>query len=380
MNTDWTEIRNQFELPHGTIFLNNGSFGPSPTPVLDAVAEGVRQIDSHPGEQLNAYRTYRDEAKQVLGRFVGMQPEDFVFVTNVTVGMNMIARGLRTLQEGDEILTTNQEYGAVNNIWRFVARKRGADIRTVEIPTPPQDPGEIVDLITTGMTDRTRVIYFSHITTTTGLVTPAAEICRIARDRGILSAVDGAHAPGMIPLNVADLGCDFYTGNCHKWLCAPKGTGFLWASPDAQKLLDPFIVGWGWNEEEETFLGNFENPGTHCIALPAAVAAAVRFQEEIGTEKIEAKDRELTAYGRERMCALPGVRLLTPDRPDMSCALTAFALPPTDSQTLRQSLATAGIIIPNDPREGHTWMRLSTHVYNLKEEIDRLIDVIGPPA
>ena len=370
---DWEGIRSQFELPEGAVYLNNGSFGPCPRPVLDAAAAYLRDIDSHPGAMLGTYWGKLQEAKKRLGTFAGMDPEDFVFVTNVTVGMNIISRGLQVFEEGDEILTTDQEYGAVNNAWEFMARTRKLSIRTVDIPSPPVSAEQIVDIIKSGFTDRTRVLYFSHITTTTGLIFPVREICAAARERGILTAVDGAHAPGMIPIDIPALGADFYTGNCHKWLCAPKGTGFLWVGKDVQDQLDPFIVGWGWNRENDTFLGNFENPGTHCSALPVAVGDAVAFQEGIGKERIAARGRELTAYGREVIGSIiPGTRILTPEGPRLSNSLTAFALPAVDPERLREELSRRRIIIPNGPRNGSTWLRLSTHVYNTREEIDLL--------
>ena len=358
------------------MYLNNGSFGPCPKPVLDATAAYLRDIDSHPGAMLGEYWGKLKGAKKRLGSFVAMDPDDFVFVTNVTVGMNMISRGLRMLEEGDEILTTSQEYGAVNNAWEFVARKRKLVIRTAVVPAPPESAEQIVEIIKASFTDRTRVLYFSHITTTTGLILPVKEICAAARERGILTAVDGAHAPGMIPLDVPGLGADFYTGNCHKWLCAPKGTGFLWARKDAQDKLDPLVVGWGWDRENDTFLGNFENPGTHSSGLPVAVGDAVAFQEAIGKEIIAARGRELTAYGRDALEGIYGTRGLTPSVPGMSNSLTAYALPLGDHEKLKRELEKRNIIIPNGPREDHTWLRLSTHVYNTREEIDLLVEAL----
>ena len=335
---DWDNIRKRFELPEGTVYLNNGSFGPCPRPVLDAAAAYMRDIDSHPGGMLGEYWGKLKDAKKRLGSFAAMDPEDFVFVANVTVGMNMISRGLRMFEEGDEILTTNQEYGAVNNAWEFLARKRNLVIRTAEIPSPPESAEQIVDIIRASFTPRTRLLYFSHITTTTGLILPVREICDAARERGILTAIDAAHAPGMIPIDVPSLGADFYTGNCHKWLCAPKGTGFLWARKNVQDLLDPFVVGWGWDRENDTFLGNFENPGTHCSALPVAVGYAVAFQEGIGKDLIAARGRELTSYGRQVLSGITGARNLTPDTPGLSNSLTAYALPLVDPEKLKGEL------------------------------------------
>ena len=373
-NTYWLNIRGQFELPEDLVYLNNGSFGPSPRPVLDAVTKYIREVDANPGQNLGVYWSKLGEAKRKFGAFAGIEPADFVFITNLTVGMNMISHGLHDLGIGDEVLTTDQEYGAVNNAWEFASRKAGFTIVKARIPTPTEDTGQILDGIERAITPRTKALYFSHITTSTGLIMPVAEICAIARKRSIITAVDGAHAPGMIPLDIQSLGCDLYTGNCHKWLCAPKGTAILWASPEAQRRLDPFIVGWGWKRDEETFLGNFENPGTHSIALPVAVGDAVDFQLSIGRDRIANRGRELAAYVRERIGSIPGAIPLV--APELACSLTAFTLPGMDKDRLTEALKKRRIIVPNRATSEDTWLRVSTHVYNFPHEVDVLREAL----
>ena len=203
---------------------------------------------------------------------------------------------------------------------------------------------------------------------------PVAEICALARSHHILTAVDGAHAPGMIPLDVQSLGCDFYTGNCHKWLCGPKGTAFLWAKPEHQHRLDPFVVGWGWKRDDETFLGNFENPGTHCIALPVAVGEAVDFQLAVGREHVARRGRELAKIVREIIGAIPGAEPLVPA--ELTCSLTAFSLPAMDQERLNQALKKRGIIVPNRVSAEDTWLRVSTHIYNMPFEVETLRDAL----
>lgn len=372
----WNSVRDEFPLPRQTVYLNNGSFGPCPGSVIDATVEHIRMLDSNPGENFGPLWARHRESKELLGEFGGMQPNDFVFVTNVTVGMNMIARGLNVLQKGDEVLTTDQEYGAVNNIWEFVSRKRGLTIKRIEIPQPPEGPQDIVDRFRAAISPATRVIYCSHITTTTGLIMPVGEICALARENDIITAIDGAHAPGMIPFNVGSVGCDFYTGNCHKWLCAPKGTGFLYAAPASQALLDPFIVGWGWDPDNESFIGNFERPGTHSVALPAGVGAAIEFQKRIGRDRIAARGRELAAYGRAMFDDIAGAKLITPDREDMSCSLSTFLIPPSPEGKLKAELKARNIIIPAWTNADGGRIRLSTHFYNMPNEIDLLGEAV----
>ncbi|HKJ85289.1 MAG TPA: aminotransferase class V-fold PLP-dependent enzyme, partial [Spirochaetia bacterium] len=234
--TDWDAIARRYSIPSGIAYLNNGSFGPVPTAAIEASVALLRDLESNPQEYLAAYRERTPGVKASLGTFLGMRAEDFVFVTNVTVAMNMIARGLRSLAPGDEILLTDQEYGAVDKTWQFVAAKRGASIARAPLPAPARTPGELYDAVVSAITPRTRIISISHITSPTGVILPVRAVCAEARRRGVLTAVDGAHAPGMIPLDIESFGADFYAGNCHKWLGAPKGVGFLWVSPQAQSL------------------------------------------------------------------------------------------------------------------------------------------------
>ncbi len=379
-SNDWDAIARRYSIPPGIAYLNNGSFGPVPTAAIEASVSLLRDLESNPQEYLAEYRERTPGVKADLGDFLGMRAEDFVFVTNVTVAMNMVARGLRSLKPGDEILLTDQEYGAVDKTWQFVASRRGAHIVRAALPAPATTPGELYDAIVSAITPRTRVISISHITSPTGVILPVRAICAEARRRGVLTAVDGAHAPGMIPLDVELLGADFYAGNCHKWLGAPKGVGFLWASPQAQALLDPLIVGWGWDPEHESFLGNFENPGTHNPALYLAVGNCLELQREIGPEAIAARGRELAAYARERVLGIPGVQPKTPSTADLSGSLQAFDLPPLPDKDLGALMRERRIIVvvaPGGASDGNgIRLRVSTHVHNNREHVDRMVDVL----
>jgi isopenicillin-N epimerase len=372
----WQEVRRQFLIPAEDTYLNNGSFGPAPRQVLEAVTYWMEKLEANPTVRGGMLRGERKRVKESLGTFVGMRPEDFVFVTNVTVGMNIIARGLQNLKPGDEILTTDQEYGAVRKIWEFVSARRGATIKTVELPTPPRSAEEIVGRIEKGISESTRILVFSHITTTTGLVMPVQEICALARRHGVSTAVDGAHAPGMIPFEVASLGCDYYTGNCHKWLCAPNGTGFLWVREAAQPSLDPLVVSWGWKEGEETFLGNFEDPGTHSLPLTAAVGAAVAFQEQIGRSRIARRGGELAAYARKRLLELDGVVPLTATGTPLAASMATYRLPKLEGTLLQDTLREHRIAIPAWMGDEGGRIRVSTHLYNSTEDVDTLVGVL----
>jgi isopenicillin-N epimerase len=376
---DWATVRALYMMPAGVIYLNNGSVGPSPRPVFEALVRYMQQLEENPSVYAAQYDRMLNEVKPKLAAFLGARPECTAIVMNLTWAMNVVSRGIRGLAAGDEILTTDQEYGAVNNAWEYAAGRQGLLIRRVGIPSPPESPRQIVAIIEKGITSRTRVIYVSHITSSTGLVMPVKEICALARARGVLSVIDGAHAPGMLSVDIEDIGCDFYAGNCHKWLCAPKGTAFIAAHPRSWDRLEPFLVGWGWTKDRpETFIGNIENPGNHNTAIPNAIGDAIDFQLSIGKQRIETRGKELAEYGMEIFTRLPGVKLLTPRDPAMRGSMAAYTLPPLeDGEKLKIALRARGLLVPAgaDPTGGR--MRISTHIYNSKEELDLLDEALS---
>jgi isopenicillin-N epimerase len=376
--TDWNKVRSLYMVPADIVYLNNGSFGPAPRAVFDALVRSMKQLEENPNvfeEQLSRVLTV---VVPKLAAFVGAAP-DFVAVgMNLTWGMNVISRGIRGLAPGDEILTTNQEYGAINNAWDFAAIQKGLVIKTVDIPVPPETPERIVKIIEAGITAKTRLIYVSHITTSTGLVLPVKKICAMARAHGILTAIDGAHAPGMIQVDVGDIDCDFYAGNCHKWLGAPKGTAFIAAHPRSWDKLDPYQVGWGWTKgATETWEGNFERPGVHNTALPLGIGEAVDFQLSIGKKEIEARGRELAEKGKDMFARFPGVKLLTSRDPAMCGSMAAYSLPPVqDGNKLARVLKERKIVIPAGADSTGGRMRISTHIFNSTKDLDALAEAL----
>jgi isopenicillin-N epimerase len=375
---DWSRVRASYLLPPEVIYLNNGSVGPCPRPVFEALSAYMLQLEENPsvyGEQFD--RMVR-VVKPKLAAFVGSQPDCTALVMNLTFGMNVFSRGIRGCAPGDEILCTDQEYGAVNHAWEYSAARQGLSLTRVVIPTMPESPRQIVESIERGITRRTRVIYCSHITSSTGLVLPVKEICAMASAAGILTAIDGAHAPGMLGLDIQDIGCDFYAGNCHKWLCAPKGTAFIAAHPRSWDRLEPFLVGWGWaKDRQETFAGNFENPGIHNTAIPNAVGDAVDFQLSIGKDLIEARGRELAEYGKDLFTKLPGVTLLTPRDPALCGSIAAYTLPALEEPArLVDALRSRGLIVPAGADASGGRMRVSTHIYNSTAELDLLSEAL----
>ena len=374
---DWKAMRGSFVIPEGIAYLNTGTAGACAVPVFEKMVAWQRRVEGNPMVEFYALHAEAIGAtKARLAAFVGTSPANVVFVTNVTLGMNMLAAGIRGLEPGDEILSTNTEYGAVDRIWECAAERRGLTIRRVALPLVPESHDQIVQAFERGIGPRTRLVYFCHVTTG-GVVMPAQRICRLARERGVLTAIDGAHAPGMVPVDLDAMGCDYYTGNGHKWLCAPKGTGFLYAAPAVQARLAPFIVGWGWTRGQETFLGNFENPGVHNPAPFLGLGEAVDFMRDIGLDAVMARGRALAGRARECLTAIEGVRSLAPAAAEFSCPMANYLLPAGVAEArLRQALARDGLIVVLAPEGDRLRLRVSTHLYNTEAEIEQLADVI----
>ena len=259
--------RDPFLLDPEIVYLNHGAFGACPRPVFDVYQEWQRELEREPVELFE--RRLRHElarVREALGAYVGAPANDLALVLNATAGMNAVLRSL-PLAAGDEILTTEHEYGAIELLLAFVAERTGARVVRAS--------GVDADAIWAAATPRTRVLVASHVTSPTALVLPVEELCRRAREADVLSVVDGAHGPGQVPLDLERLGADFYAGNCHKWLCAPKGAGFLYARPERQPLVQPLVIGWGYDESAFALSHDWES--TRDPAAYLAVPAAIEF-------------------------------------------------------------------------------------------------------
>jgi isopenicillin-N epimerase len=396
---DWDALREQILLDPTIINLNTGSFGPLPRPVFDRVTELRRWLAAEPTHFfVRQAPPLLWNARERLAAFLGTAPQRLVFTSNVSAAINLVASGLSIASPG-EILLTDHEYRAMHWVWERVGQKRGLTIRTFPLPTMATDPAEIVDAAKQAMTPQTRLFFFSNVLSPTGLVLPASELCAVARRRGIVTVVDGAHAPAMIPLNVSQVGADFYTGNCHKWLLAPTGVGFLVIGPGSEDRLEPLHVSWGYRPNEyplgeqdaarrdpdgKDAFGStprtrfLEFEGTRDICPWLTVPEAIDFQARIGVESIQKHIAKLSTYTRDRIGNL-GLKLATPAVPGMHGSMTAFELPmkgPAMAAGLRQAIWKHRIEVPIVERPDRLLLRVSTHFYNTREEVDRLAEVV----
>lgn len=391
---NWVAARKRIILDPTVTMLNTGSFGPLPEPVFDRATELRRRLAAGPTDFfVRQVPPLLWEARERAAAFLGAAPTRLVFTSNVSAAINLVASGLKLNAPG-EILMSDHEYGAMIWCWERVGQRQGLTIRTFPLPTMTTDPAEIVASAVSAMTSRTRLLFFSHVLSPTGLVLPAKELCAEARRRGILTVVDGAHAPVYIPLNVNEVNADFYTGNLHKWLLAPSGAGFLVIGPGNEDRLQPLHVSWGYHADKYPIgevmqsagpdardaygstprIRFLEFEGTRDICPWLAVPAAIDFQSEFGFDNVRARIAELGAYTRRVIGSL-GLPLAT--SPVLGGAMTAFELPTgTSASTLRKELWARRVEIPVIERPDRLLIRVSHHFYTTAAEIDRLAEVL----
>jgi len=374
------DLRALFLLREGVVFLNHGSFGACPRPVFAAYQAWQRELEEEPVEFLDRrIDGLLAHARSALGRLLGADPLDLVFVPNATTAMNIVARSL-PLGPGDEVLSTDHEYGAVDRMWRLVCAERGARLVRAEISLPVRSPHEVADRIWAYVTPRTRVLSVSHITSPTAVEFPVAELVARARGRGILTVVDGAHAPGQIPLNLADLGADFYAGNCHKWMMAPKGAGFLWARRDAQQLLKPLVISWGGESAKgpgpSPFLDDHGWQGTRDISPFLAVPDAIRFLEEHGWDSVRARCRALVEEFTAAVKEL-GLEPASAGPQPWPLQMRAYRLPPCDGRALQRRLFERWRIeVPVIAWNDRFLLRVSVQGYNTEGDLEALLGAL----
>lgn len=368
-----------FQLRDDITFLNHGSFGACPRPVFAVYQQWQRELEADPVDFFaRRLRPLLAEARGQLATFLGTQADHVVFVPNATFGLNIIAQSL-VLNADDEILSTNHEYGAVDRTWTYVCERQGARLVHQRLELPFGDATDIVEQLWAGVTPRTRIISLSHITSPTALRFPIKAICERARDAGILTVIDGAHAPGQIDLALDDLHADFYVGNCHKWLCAPKGSGFLYAHPARQALLEPLVVGWGWRAHTpgpSLFLDYFEQLGTNDLSAYLSVPAAIDFQAQHDWQQVRADCHTLLADAQQQICALTGLAPIS-EGDQWWTQMCSIPLPPECDQTLGQQLwEKYQIEVPIVQWEGQTFIRVSIQAYNTPSDVATLVGAL----
>jgi isopenicillin-N epimerase len=369
----WSELRKQYLIPADELYLNNGTVGSSPAPVLRAVFEGYEKC-----EQLNeadpedypiwGYGPW-NEFRDPLAAFVGCNRDEIALLRNATEANNYIANGI-DMKPGDEVLMTDQEHPGGEHPWNLRAKRYGIVVKKITLPKPIINHAHVVDLISANLTARTKVLFFSHITTVTGVVLPAKELCAVARGKGVISAVDGAHVPGMMRLNLHDMGCDLYSASPHKWLQAPKGSGFLYVRDEMIDRLWSTIATEGW-DEPKLRAERFQRIGSSNVPALWGLRASIQLANDIGMDRIERRHRQLGDYMLNAMVRRGGTSWTSPD-PSMRCAITTVNVPSIVRMDLENWMWKEKKIRirGGDPSK----LRLSTPYYLSKQDIDRFLE------
>lgn len=376
----WRTLRDQFPLSREFTYLNNGTMGPSPYPVLERFKMAIDDTNIKA-----AYGGGKEEALSALARFTGAQKEELAITHNVTEGINIVCWGLK-LKKRDEIIITDQEHVGNGLPWLHRALMHGLKLKVI---SPAATADETLDRFRKAITKRTKVIAVPHIPCTTGQILPAKQICALAKEKGIFSFIDGAHGPGMLKLDLHDMGCDAYASCCHKWMLAPKGTGFLYVKKEKLDSVQAYHVGgyssgnWDLLSHPPTLEGLVPTAhryfyGTQSAALYHGIAASVEFHEKIGIEKVQDRILGLGKYMQQSLLNLGDkhLEMLTPVEDISRGAVVAFRLRNHPFQKIVDQCRKDGFIIRGVPENNINCIRVSTHIYNSETEIDAFVEQI----
>jgi isopenicillin-N epimerase len=372
----YSYLKSQFLLRNDITFLNFGSFGACAKPIFQQYQAYQLELEQEPVQfiTVNGLK-YLKQSREALANYIHCNGDDVVFVTNPSYAVNIIAKSLN-LQAGDEVLTTNIEYGACDKTWNYYCDKAGAKYIRQHIEFPVASKEDFIEQFCKGFNSKTKLVFISHITSATGLRLPVEEICKIAREKGIMVFVDGAHAPGQIPLDITALDVDIYTGACHKWMLAPKGCSFLYVKKEHQHLFDPLIVSWGYKAampSHSPFLDYHQMQGTRDFSAFLTIPAAIKFMEENNWNQVAASCRKLTKDNAARFCALLNATPLTPINDDFIVQLYSTTIKTSEPETLQRLLFEKyHIEIPVMRQDNRILIRYSVQAFNSQEDLDKL--------
>lgn len=368
----WGELRKLFLIPEQEVYLNNGTVGSSPAPVLRAIFDGYNTSEKMNQQDPEDYPIWGyaawNEFRDPLATFVGCKRDEIALLRNATEANSYIANGI-DMKTGDEVLMTDQEHPGGEQPWQMKAKRYGVVVKKVKLPVPVESPAQVLNLFNDAITARTRVFFFSHITTTTGVVLPAKDLCTLARSKGILSAVDGAHVPGMMKLNISEIGCDMYSASPHKWLQSPKGSGFLYLRDEVIDRLWNTIATEGW-DQPQLRAERFQRIGSSNVPALWGLRASIDFANKIGMERIEKRHRQQADYILGEMTKRGAESWTSPD-PTLRCAIATVNVPPIGRMDLEKWMWTNHKvrIRGGEPSK----LRLSTPYYLRRTDIDRFL-------
>jgi isopenicillin-N epimerase len=369
-------LKDKFQLNPEITYLNFGSFGACPKEVFENYQKFQMELEYEPVQfiTVNGIK-YLKESREALGAYIGCPADDLVFVPNPSYALNIIGKSLK-LNSGDEILSTDLEYGALDRTWKYYAKKSGAHYIQQHIELPLTTKEMFVENFFKGLSQRTKAIFISHITSSTALILPVKEICAIAKEKGLITIVDGAHAPGHIPLNLSELQADIYTGACHKWMLSPKGCSFLYVKKEFQHLFDPLVISWGYEAEfpsSSQYLDYHQMQGTREFSAFLTVPKSIQFMNDNNWEGVAASCRELVQKNALRFCNLVGSKPLCPVNDEFLGQMFSIPIKPLSAERLQRYLfQTYNIEIPLMRHGNACYLRYSINGFNTQSDLDRL--------
>lgn len=372
-------LQQHFLLKDDITYLNFGSFGACPKPVFERYQQYQLELEQEPVDFItNKGLKYLEQSREALGKYVGCDKNDLVFVTNPSYAVNLVAKNFG-LKEGDEVLSTAIEYGACDKTWEFVCKKAGATYIRRPVALPIESKEQLIADFVKGITSKTRLVFISHITSTTGLRLPVEEICQIAREKGITTFVDGAHAPGHIKIDLENAPFDMYTGACHKWMMTPKGSSFLYVKKELQPI-DPLVVSWGYHAlvpSSSVFLDHHQMNGTRDFSAFLTIPAAIEFMEQHNWWQVSADCRQLLYDNAPVLCELLETKPLAALTEDFILQLFSAPVKTSQPEQLHDLFRDKyHIQIPVMRQDDKVYLRYSINGFNEQADLDKLFDAI----
>ena len=373
-------MKSQFLLDTEITFLNHGSFGACPKPIFENYQYWQLELEKEPVQfiQKNSAQ-YLKTSKDALANYIGCSSDDFFYTTNPTVAVNTVLRSLN-LEEGDEVLTTNHEYGAMDRTWSYFSKKKGIKYIRQNISLPILSKEQILNEFWSGYTSKTKIIFISHISSVTALVFPVKEICEKARELGLITIIDGAHVPGQLDLNIQELNPDFYTGALHKWMLAPKGVSFLYVKKTFQNSIDPLVVSWGYESEspsDSQFLDYHQHQGTRDISAFLTIPKAIEFLRVNNWEERAASCRKLIRDNYNKFCELLNSKPICPVTSEFLVQMCSIPIRTTKPLELKETLFNKyKIEIPVMKLEDKFFLRIAINGYNSQQDLEILREAL----
>ena len=373
MNKNFKKL---FLLDNNVTYLNHGSFGACPKVTMDQYFKIQKNLEKQPIDFLANNIDYElKKAREALSSYVDCESDNLVFFPNPSTAINMVAKSL-DINKHDEILTTSHEYGALVKMWKFICNQNKAKYIEFDPILPLQSKSDFLEGFLNNITDKTKIIFISHITSATALIFPVKEICDEARKRGILSIIDGAHAPAHIDLSIKDINPDIYVGACHKWMLSPKGASFIYAKKDIQKILKPLVISWGWESDtpgESPFLDHHQWQGTNDISQYLVIPFTIDFLKNNKWEEVSNDCRNLNLESRRRLLKLFDDEILCENSYDWIGQMSSFIIPDCNIADLYEYLKSKNIEVPIMEWNNRKILRISIQAYNDDNDITRLI-------